>query len=217
MKKKQKEIFLNSEGNAFFERNHKEIQETEFGLKDSIIRAIAKCSNGKQYQKKKLLEIGCGEGKRLHWISENLNLQCFGIEPSGKAVALANSSDVKVIKGTADLLDFETGKFDFVVFGFCLYLCDRSDLFQIAKEADRVLKDNGYLIVVDFYSTTHTKNKYHHVPGIFSHKMDYRKLFDWHPNYNCFYHEIGEHATGGFTDNKNNWVATSIIKKSLGE
>ena len=73
------------------------------------------------------------------------------------------------------------------------------------------------MIIVDFHSNTYSKNKYHHAPGVFSHKMDYRKLFDWHPSYNCLYHEIGEHAKSGFTDNKNDWVATSIIKKSLGE
>ena len=218
MKKKQKEIFLNYEGNAWFERNHINIQKTEFGLKDLIIQAISKCLQKKPFPKKKLLEIGCGEGKRLHWISENLDLECYGVEPSEKAVALANSKDAKVIQGTADSLDFENNKFDFVVFGFCLYLCDRSDLFQIAKEADRVLKDNGYLIICDFYSTAHTKNEYHHLPGIFSFKMDYRKLFDWHPNYTCFYHEVRNHETNeAALDNKNNWVSISVIKKSLDE
>lgn len=215
--KKQKEAFLVSEGNAFFERNHKYIENKEYGLEDSIIKAVSKCLNKESASKKKLLEIGCGEAKRLHWISENMEVQCFGVEPSEKAVALANLNNVKVIQGTADSLDFEDNKFDFVVFGFCLYLCDRSDLFKIAKEADRVLKDNGYLIILDFFSTSTTKNEYHHVPGLFSYKMDYRKLFDWHPNYNCFYHEVSDRTLGGFTENKTNWIATSIIKKSLGE
>ena len=217
MKKKQKEIFLNHEGNSWFERNHSALQKRKFGLKDPIIRAISKCLNGKLSKKKKLLEIGCGEAKRLKWISKNLKLKCYGVEPSEKAVALANSKDAKVIQGTADLLDFENKNFDFVVFGFCLYLCDRSDLFQIAKEADRVLKDNGYLIILDFYSTKNTKNKYHHQAGIFSYKMDYRKLFDWHPNYNCFFHEVEDHGGDGFIDDENNWVATSIIKKKMGK
>ena len=212
MKKKQKEVFLKNEGNAWFERNHK---KQEFDLKDPIIQAISKCLEGKSTKKKSLLEIGCGEAKRLHWISENFNFQCYGVEPSEKAIALANSKNVKVIKGTADSLDFEKKKFDFVVFGFCLYLCDRSDLFQIAKEADRVLKNNGYLIILDFYSTEYIKNKYHHLPGIFSYKMDYRKLFDWHPSYSYFYHEVSTHEKNGFTKDKNNLVATSILKKKM--
>ena len=106
---------------------------------------------------------------------------------------------------------------DFVVFGFCLYLCDRSDLFQIAKEADRVLKNNGHIIIFDFYSSANTQNIYHHLPGIFSYKMDYRKLFDRHPNYDCFHHEVIDRSLDGLDNNKDNRVATSIIKKNISE
>lgn len=45
--------------------------------------------------------------------------------------------------------------------------------------------------------------------------MDYRKLFDWHPSYSCFYHEVNAKAKGGFTNDKNNWIATSILKKKF--
>jgi ubiquinone/menaquinone biosynthesis C-methylase UbiE len=211
MKKKQKEIFLKNEGNAWFERNHNKVKS---GLKDPIIKAISKCLGTNSSKKKTLLEIGCGEAKRLHWISKNFNFQCYGVEPSEKAVAFANSKNVTVIKGTADLLDFKK-KFDFVVFGFCLYLCDRSDLFQIVKEADRVLKNNGYLIILDFYSTEYIKNKYNHYSGIFSYKMDYRKMFDWHPSYNCFYHEVSTHLKNDSIDYKDNLVATSIFRKKI--
>ena len=209
----QKNIFLKNEGDAWFKRNNK--KKVKFGLKDPIIRAISKCFDKDSNQKKVLLEIGCGKAKRLNWISENFNFQCYGVEPSEKAVSVANSKKVKVVRGTADLLDFDNKKFDFVVFGFCLYLCDRSDLFQIATEADRVLKDNGYLIILDFYSTEHIKKKYHHLSGVFSYKMDYRKLFNWHPSYSCFYHEVTAHAKDGFTNDKNDWVATSILKKKI--
>lgn len=212
MKKKQKEIFLKQEGNSFFFRNHYKIKKKEFGLKDPIIEAISQCLE-KNYKKKSLLEIGCGEGKRLKWISKNLKIKCYGIEPSEKAVKIANSKEVEVIQGTADILEFEKNKFDFVIFGFCLYLCDRSDLFQIAKEADRVLKNNGYLIIRDFYSLTHKKKKYVHRNNIFSYKMDYRKLFDWHPNFTSIFHKISAHNGKNFTDNEDNWVSTSILKK----
>ena len=210
MKQNQKEVFLKHEGNAWFNRNRK---KHKLGSKDKVTQAILKCLNRKQSQKKKLLEIGCGEAKRLHWLSKNLNFKCYGVEPSEKAVAVANSKNVKVIQGTADKLDFEKKKFDIIVFGFCLYLCDRGDLFQIAKEADRVLKDTGYLIILDFYSKKNTKNKYHHLPGIFSYKMDYRKLFDWHPDYTCIAHEVSDHGGSGFIDDENNWIAVSTLKK----
>ena len=160
-----------------------------------------------------MLEVGCGEGKRLHWITENLGLKCYGVEPSEKAVALANIKTVQVVQGTADQLDFENQTFDFVVFGFCLYLCDRDDLFQIAKEAHRVLKPNGWLLIHDFFLKTPVAREYHHLPGLFSYKMDYRKLFDWHPDYTCFSHVVSAHGGNAYADDQNEWVATSVIRK----
>ena len=112
MKKKQKEIFLESEGNSWFDRNHKAIQEREINLQFPIVQGLSKCLDKKAPNgNKQLLEIGCGEGKTLHWIAENFGLQCYGVEPSEKAVELANTKDVQVIRGTADVLDFEDKKF----------------------------------------------------------------------------------------------------------
>lgn len=66
----------------------------------------------------KLLEVGCGEGKRLHWITENEGLQCYGVDPSEKAVSIARKKTVQVIQGTADELDFENQSFAFWSLGF---------------------------------------------------------------------------------------------------
>lgn len=215
MKKKQKDVFLDSEANAWFQRNHAAIQERNLGTSDHIISALYTCmgSDSREVGGWKLLEVGCGDGKRLHWITQNLGLQCYGVEPSDKAVALARTKTVQVIQGTADQLDFENQTFDFLVFGFCLYLCDRDDLFQIAKEAHRVLKPNGWLVIHDFFAETPVAREYHHLPGLFSYKMDYRKLFDWHLDYTCVSHVVRAHGGNAYTDDLNDWVATSIIRK----
>lgn len=215
MKKKQKDLFLESEGDAWFERNHMAVQERDFGRDDPIVQAVTTCLNSHAWKVDgvKLLEVGCGEGKRLQWMAENLGLQCYGVEPSEKAVAHASTKVVKVVQGTADQLDFESQTFDFVVFGFCLYLCDRDDLFQIAREAHRVLKPNGWLVIHDFFAETPRFREYHHLPGILSYKMDYRRLFDWHPDYACYSHVIGAHSANAYTDDQGEWVATSIIRK----
>ncbi|OSO90613.1 hypothetical protein B7O87_09335 [Cylindrospermopsis raciborskii CENA303] len=80
----------------------------------------------------KLLEVGCGEGKRLEWIQKSLDIECHGIDPSDKAVTIAQEIGVRAVRGTADHLPYPDETFDFLVFGFCLYLCDRDDLFRIA-------------------------------------------------------------------------------------
>ena len=160
-----------------------------------------------------MLEVGCGEAKRLAWINENMNLMCRGIDPSKKAVLGANKRGVDVLQGTADELPYADQSIDFVVFGFCLYLCDRSDLFRIAHEANRVLKPDAWVIIHDFIANTPTMREYHHLTGLYSYKMDYRKMFDWHPDYTCFSHEINPHEEPGFIDDSDEWVATSIMRK----
>jgi len=210
---KQKEVFLKSEGDDWFTRNHHVIQNREIDYSESIVSAIVECKSSGS-QQNRLLEIGCGEGKRLGWISGKLQFDCYGIEPSRKAVTFAQGKGFQVIQGTADHLPFENNFFDFLVFGFCLYLCDREDLFRIAQEADRVLKADSWLVIQDFFSPTPHKNNYHHKEGLFSFKMDYRKLFDWHPNYVCLSHKVFRHGSKEFTDSPDDWVATSILRKS---
>ena len=62
MKKKQKEVFLKNEGNAWFERNHK---KQEFDLKDPIIQAISKCLEGKSTKKKIFIRNRLWRSKKI--------------------------------------------------------------------------------------------------------------------------------------------------------
>ena len=45
--------------------------------------------------------------------------------------------------------------------------------------------------------------------------MDYRKLFQWHPNYECIYHKVGPVLDTVSIDDKNEWRATSVIRKNF--
>jgi ubiquinone/menaquinone biosynthesis C-methylase UbiE len=137
----------------------------------------------------------------------------FGIEPSKKAVAEAVKRGVVAVQGTADFLPYENKSFDILIFGFCLYLCDQHDLFKIAHEADRVLKDDAWLIINDFYYPGSVARDYHHKPGVQSHKMDYRKLFEWHPSYVCYSHQLQQHGLHEFCDDPQEWVSVSTMRK----
>jgi ubiquinone/menaquinone biosynthesis C-methylase UbiE len=215
MPRKQKDVFLTQEGDAWFERNHEAIQNRQYSSVDAISSALKQCLEATVDLKADatLLEIGCGEGKRLEYFSTTLKLNCNGIEPSAKAVTKARELGLNVVQGTADELPYDNHSFDFLIFGFCLYLCDRDDLFRIAQEAHRVMKPSSWLIIQDFFAAAHTKRDYHHHPSVYSYKMDYRKLFDWHPDYTCYKHEVCSHGNSPFTDNANDWVSTSILRK----
>ena len=213
---KQKEIFLGGEADAWFERNHRATQTHFFDLSDPVIEAVSNISKQSKYPLGvKILEIGCGEANRLTWFSEHLGANVYGLDPSSKAVELARKKGVHAEHGSADHLPYESSSFDVVIFGFCLYLCDREDLFKIAQEADRVLKKKSWLVINDFFSQTPISRDYHHKKGVYSFKMDYRKLFDWHPAYTCVSHQLYRHGQQGFTDDPQEWVSTSVLRKLI--
>lgn len=209
---KQKEIFLQSEGDAWFTRNQQGVAGRKLPDNDALLRELL------DFQPVnagglKVLEVGCGDGTRLAWVKNNLNADCYGVEPSAQAVAAARVKGINALQGTADALPFDSQSFDIVIFGFCLYLCDREDLFRIASEANRVLRSPGWLMIMDFFSPIPRARTYHHCPGVQSYKMDYRTLFTWHPDYECMTHKIRHHSEASYTDDSDEWIAVSVLRK----
>ena len=103
--------------------------------------------------------------------------------------------------------------FDTIYLGFCLYLCERKDLFKIAYEVDRCLKDGGQVIVKDFYPPFPYKNPYTHGEDMFSYKMDHSKMFSWNPEYTTIYQEIFTHSGYEDVNNANERLAFTILRK----
>lgn len=180
----QKNQFLSGEGNEWYERNKWNISAAI--KNDPILKAIEHCV----IRPIRVLEIGCADGWRLAEIERRYGCTTYGIDPSEKAINAGQREypNVQLSVGTADKLpDMEP--VDLIIFGFCLYLCDPQDLFKIAMESDRLLKDQGHIVVLDFHPPIgHYRNPYSHKEGIFSYKMDYSKLFSWHPAY-CLIHQ----------------------------
>lgn len=213
---KQRDVFLQTEADAWYLRNKGALAKKDFATADTVsasVLEIARHASRVGNEPLKILEVGCGDGGRLAWLADQIGAETYGVEPSAIAVDNACSVGVKALRGTAESLPFEDRVFDIVIFGFCLYLCDRGDLFRVAQEADRVLKDDAWLVLNDFYTPAPICREYHHRPGVFSYKMDYRKLFDWHPAYTTFSHKVMAHGGDEFTDESNEWVATSVIRK----
>ena len=208
---KQKTVFLDSEANAWLNRNNQGNEINFDPQKDRLLPDLLELplKNGMR-----VLEIGCSSAGRLLWLQENLGLECVGIEPSDQAVKIARDKGIEVYQGTAESLPFEDTSFDLVIFGFCLCWCDRADLFRIAQEADRVLRNPGWLAILDFFSSTTFAHPYHHLEGISTYKMDYRTLFDWNPNYICMTHKVRHHVENTYTDDPQEWVAVSVMRKN---
>lgn len=206
MSKSQKQVFLESEGDSWLSRNREKLRQNKDH--DPVLRLI----RDNKLQGDCVLEIGCANGWRLQELQTIWpDAQFHGLDPSSEAAAWSSSS-VHIRKGTADALPYQDAYFDFVIFGFCLYLCDRGDLFRIAAEADRVLKENGILIVYDFYSPEPYRNPYTHQPGVFSYKMDYSRLFSWNPAYKKIAQIIEPHY--GMADHSDNYIGAFAFRKN---
>jgi len=214
MNKKQKDFFLNSEGDAFFERNKNKIKQINSNQNfDHLTELIINLPFNKN-KKVNILEIGCGQGERLNFLKKNLNCNVFGIDPSNKAIKVANEKGISASVGTAEKLPFKTKSIDLLIFGFCLYLCDKTDLFNISNEADRVLKESSWLAIVDFWSENDYEVPYKHHKDISSHKCNFSKMFTWHPFYTIYDHKIRSHENLIYTDISNDWIGMTIIRKN---
>lgn len=210
---KQKEIFLKREGNSWYSRNKDKLAARKLPDEDAILREILELPQIEGERHLKVLEIGCGDGARLAWLKKNVKADCYGIEPSADAVLAATARGVNVVQGVADELPFESKSFDIVIFGFCLYLCDREDLFKIAYEADRVLRNSAWLIIMDFYSLMSRSRIYHHSTDIQTYKMNYSKMFQWHPNYTLLTQKVRHHGFAKYTSDPEEWVAVAVLRK----
>lgn len=175
----QKQAFLASEGDRYFERN---LSNQVIATTDPVLVALDRLA----LKPRKVLEIGCSDGWRLRHFK---GAKCAGIDPSAKAIATADSGmDLRV--GTADQLPFVDASFDLVIFGFCLYLVDPALHFRCVAEADRVLSDGGSIVIYDFIPQKTYYNDYSHLAGLRSHKMQFAKYFLASPAYELVYRHI---------------------------
>jgi len=184
---RQKKIFLESEGDLYFERNKNFVSKNLDYYSKKIFQILR---NGKN---NKILEIGCGKGELLNKLSKKKNYKLYGIDPSSKAIKFNVNKKLNLKKGTADKLKFKDNFFNVVIFGFCLYLIDKQLLFKVVSEADRILKSKGYIVIYDFFHEKSLTKKYSHNKKIKTHKMDFSKLFLSHPFYNLVFKKIGHH------------------------
>lgn len=191
--KSQKEVFLESEGDRWFERNF--ASETKQDReRDQALTTLLRLN----HRFEDVLEVGCADGWRLHELHERFGSRGEGVDPSAKAVEIGRERypDITLKVGTADSLEYASATFDLVIAGFCLCLCDRRDLFKIAAELDRILKVGGTLLITEFLTPSPYKNEWQHVSGMSCYKMDYAKMFLWNPQYTLYERSVVDYNSG---------------------
>ncbi len=217
-KNNQKESFLAYEANAWFERNCGAIEKYDSN-RDRVITLI------KEYNLNpaKVLEIGSSAGYRLNALkSIYKHCEVYGIDPSENAIKYGKEhfSDVNFIHGTADNLEyFDDQSIDIVIVGFVFYVIDRDILFKVISEIDRVLKNGGILIIVDFFSEKSLRNVYEHINEFtaFSFKQNYDEIFTSSKLYYLLDKSTWNHSEKilDATDNYFDKYSISLLKKDM--
>lgn len=209
--KSQKMIFKFSEADAWFNRNKVTYSSTA-NDESQIVEVIREI----ELMPERVLEIGCSNGFQLQFIEREFGCKCYGIDPSPDAIqdGIKTYPNLHLKTGTADNLPFEDGFFDTIIFGFCLYLCDREDLFKIAYEADRCLQNKGSIIIKDFFPPFPYKNSYSHYDGVFSYKMNYGRMFTWNPAYTELVNVVFSHEGYNLRDIPDERISIIILRKN---
>ncbi len=210
----QRDIFLGGEGDAYESRN------SNAQGKARVIDEIS----GRLSPGDVVLEIGCGAGQNLVALEERTpGIVCLGIDPSRRAIerGLHRSPHHDLRVGTADSLPFDRLA-DVVIFGFCLYLCDRSLLHRTIAEADRLLRcrngdSGGILIIHDFDPSQPHRRQYRHHDGVGTYKMDYSLLFLADPAYRLMRKTPLDHARSveGWAESDHDRVALWTLVKDV--
>ncbi len=170
-----KDFFQAGEADKWFIRNLESLEKRQ---EDKTAALLVDWLDPFKQDINSLVEIGCGSGHSLFYLSKMLDAEGYGVEPSQDANKFIKNKfpDLVVEVGWGDDIPFE-GSFDFVHLGFFLYLVDRSRYLSSIKEADRVLKPGGFLSIVDFDTPFPYSNEYSHQKGVYSHKINNSNAF----------------------------------------
>jgi ubiquinone/menaquinone biosynthesis C-methylase UbiE len=122
---------------------------------ESLIRFIAKNYYSRSRKDVKILEIGCGPGANV-WYMSREGFSAYGIDGSATAIGQARkrmagdnlSADLRV--GDATRLPYEDGTFDAAIDVECLYSNPEEGAKKMLAEASRVLKKDGMLFSQTF-------------------------------------------------------------------
>jgi ubiquinone/menaquinone biosynthesis C-methylase UbiE len=212
----QTALFMFSEGNAWFRRNQADLcsgQSYEVDLVEDVLGCFRAEINN-------VLEIGCGDGRKVERMTAFFQARGAGIDPSAEAITAgsrrlrdASNANIALSVGVADELPFGAGEFDLVHFGFSLYLVSRERIFRSLAEADRVLRTGGFLTIFDFDPLAMHKRAYSHKQGLFSYKARYDEWFVATGHYHLVAKRSFSHTSTDFSKDDNERLALSVLYK----
>lgn len=201
----QDTIFLNGEGDAWFNRNKDRLKKSE--TKNPIFGQLLDL----KISPTRILDVGCAGGDMLEQLRNQLGCECYGVDPSLDAIKNGTKrySKISLSRGTAADMKFSIHFFDMITARFVFHWIDRNTLLESCAKIDTYLKWGGHLVINDFYSDGFIKQKYHHLPkeDVFTYKQYYPNIFLSTGNYDLISNAVFEY------DNTDKQFLTILKKK----
>lgn len=171
----QDNVFMQSEGDRWFERNRNALYEF-----DAAADWPLKLVDMYNLQPESALEIGAANGFRLAALHTRSGARVVAVEPSAQAILEGKASfpTVTFVRGTAHSVPLQE-RFDLVIVNFVFHWVDRSYLLRSLAEVDRLVNDGGYLIIGDFHPSNQVRVPYHHLVEelLYTYKQNYAATF----------------------------------------
>ena len=105
-----------------------------------------------KYKEKIILDLCCGTGNQIKLLSKHgfRNLYCLDISDSMLEIAKRNDSSIKIYNEDATKTNFDDASFDVVIISFAIHEKDRNTQQALINEAYRIIKKDGFMLVVDY-------------------------------------------------------------------
>jgi len=105
-----------------------------------------------KYKEKVILDLCCGTGNQLNLLSKHgfRNLYCLDISDSMLEIAKRDNFPIKIYNEDATKTSFDNALFDVVIISFAIHEKDRNTQQALINEAYRIIKKDGFMLVVDY-------------------------------------------------------------------
>lgn len=117
-----------------------------FNLTDRAVNICGFCP------KDKVLDLGCGTGATVEYLTTKYSLQVAGIDPSDHLLDIARKQrpELPFIQALAESLPFMPGEMDGIFAECTISVMANPD--KALQECNRVLKNKGWLVITDVYA-----------------------------------------------------------------
>ena len=158
-----------------------------------------------------VLDLGCGFGRNSNWLaSEGAIVDAININEDelneAKRRATQQGVNVNYVKADAGLLPFDDSSFDVLLDAGCTHMCDKETQEKAVLEANRVIKQGGYL---QFFGFSREHPSYQRNPN----SPQFRDIEDIKKQYCQYFEIVGEPKKKEWTHENQKHIGLEILMR----